>query len=52
MFATFQIVMHTILVTRMHLRFCNTACDSPEPGITSHSQLTDIELQTRSHSNA
>ncbi|KAG1884812.1 uncharacterized protein F5891DRAFT_1089562 [Suillus fuscotomentosus] len=52
MFATFQIVMHTILVTRMHLRFCNTICDSPEPGTTSHSQLTDIELQARSHSNA
>ncbi|KAG1840790.1 hypothetical protein C8R48DRAFT_740213 [Suillus tomentosus] len=52
MFATFQIVMHTILVTRMHLQFCNTVRDSPEPGTTSHSQLTDIELQTRSHSDA
>ncbi|KAG2118705.1 uncharacterized protein F5147DRAFT_183803 [Suillus discolor] len=35
MFVTFQIVMHTILVTRMHLRFCNTVCDPPEPGTTS-----------------
>ncbi|KAG1890526.1 uncharacterized protein F5891DRAFT_120823 [Suillus fuscotomentosus] len=50
-FVTFQIVMHTILVTRMHLRFCKTVRDSPELGTTSHSQLTDIELQTRSHSN-
>ncbi|KAG2106808.1 uncharacterized protein F5147DRAFT_225420 [Suillus discolor] len=54
MFATFQIVMHTILVTRMHLQFCNTVHHSPEPGTTSHSRLTNIELQTRSpsHSNA
>ncbi|KAG2118704.1 uncharacterized protein F5147DRAFT_183770 [Suillus discolor] len=52
MFATFQIVMHTVLVTRMHLQFYNTVYDSPEPGTTSHSQLTNIELQTRSHSNA
>lgn len=52
MFVTFQIVVHTILVTRMHLQFCKTVRDSPEPGTTSHSQLTDVELQTRSHSNA
>lgn len=48
MFGTFQIVMHTIIVTRMHLRLYSTSpvCDSSEPGTTSFSQLTDVELQT------
>ncbi|KAG2143489.1 uncharacterized protein EDB93DRAFT_1329440, partial [Suillus bovinus] len=52
MFGTFQIIMHTILVTRMHLQFSNTdqVSDSSESGITSYSQLTQIELQTCSHS--
>ncbi|KAG2152578.1 uncharacterized protein EDB93DRAFT_253220 [Suillus bovinus] len=56
MFATFQVVMHTILVTRMHLQFCNTSqvCHSSESEFSTVSdfQLTQIELQTRSDSNA
>ncbi|KAG1803483.1 uncharacterized protein BJ212DRAFT_956211 [Suillus subaureus] len=54
MFGTFQIVMHTIVVTRMHLQFCSTSpvSDSSESGATSFSQLTHVELQTCSHSDA
>ncbi|KAG2059967.1 hypothetical protein BDR06DRAFT_615695 [Suillus hirtellus] len=53
MFGTFQIVMHTILVTRMHLQFCSTneVHDSSESGTTPFSRLTHVELQTCSHSN-
>lgn len=56
MFGSFQIVMHTIIVTRMHLQFCSTSqvCDSSESesGATSYSQLTHVELQTSSHLDA
>ncbi|KAG2355323.1 hypothetical protein BDR07DRAFT_1426544 [Suillus spraguei] len=57
-FATFQIIMHTIVVTRMHLQFCTTSqvCDSSTQSGTTHSQLTQeltqVELQTYSHSDA
>ncbi|KAG1735576.1 uncharacterized protein EDB91DRAFT_553709 [Suillus paluster] len=52
--ATFQIIMHSIVVTRMHLQFCGTpqVGGSSESGITPHSQLTHIELETSLHSNA
>ncbi|KAG2063977.1 hypothetical protein BDR04DRAFT_342746 [Suillus decipiens] len=57
MFATFQIIMHTIVVTRMHLQFCTTKVgDSSTQSGTTHSQLTheltQVELQTWSHSDA
>ncbi|KAG2140573.1 hypothetical protein DEU56DRAFT_797443 [Suillus clintonianus] len=54
MFGTFQIVMHSIVVTRMHLQFCSTSqvCDLSESAMTSYSQLTHFELETRSHSDA
>lgn len=56
MFGSFQIVMHTIIVTRMHLQFCSTSqvCDSSESesGAVPYSQLTHVELQTRSHLDA
>ncbi|KAG1850273.1 hypothetical protein C8R48DRAFT_727658 [Suillus tomentosus] len=53
MFGTFQIVMHTILVTRMHLQFCSTnqVYEPSESGTTPLSRLTHVELQTCSHSN-
>ncbi|KAG2067102.1 hypothetical protein BDR04DRAFT_884508 [Suillus decipiens] len=57
-FATFQVIMHTIVVTRMHLKFCTTSqvCDSSTQSGTTHSQLTheltQVELQTHSHSDA
>jgi hypothetical protein len=54
MFGSFQIVMHTIIVTRMHLQFCSTSevGDSSESGTTSYSQLTHVELQACSHLDA
>ncbi|KAG2359544.1 hypothetical protein BDR07DRAFT_1488081 [Suillus spraguei] len=57
MFATFQIIMHTIVVTRMHLQFCTTKVrDLSTQSRTAHSQLTheltQVELQTCSHSDA
>ncbi|KAG2369104.1 hypothetical protein BDR07DRAFT_1389600, partial [Suillus spraguei] len=43
MFGTFQIVMHTIIVIRMHLRLCGANhIDLPRVGTTSHPQLTNV----------
>ncbi|KAG1744253.1 hypothetical protein EDB19DRAFT_1696420 [Suillus lakei] len=53
MFGTFQIVMHSIIVTRMHLQFCSSqVCGSSESGMTSCPQFTHIELEACSHSDA
>ncbi|KIK42965.1 hypothetical protein CY34DRAFT_804375 [Suillus luteus UH-Slu-Lm8-n1] len=57
MFGSFQIVMHTIIVTRMHLQFCGTSqvydsSESESGAATSYSQLTHVELQTSSHLDA